>query len=178
MMMDRYTKNALWAYWKRGNDEETPLYKAFKEFNYLLKIDVDVLTKDIPRFKTYDEYKNGWIYEWNKDVPWVANRPWLDYGPWIEPSDDSEHVFKSFLFQNRHAKWPTYYEWYDGLEYDELKDEALNNKAIMEELMKVGEESRKTNDTDADRADQGWFGKHAPMKDDDDDNGDLEGYLI
>ncbi|GKB56923.1 hypothetical protein Tco_0913109 [Tanacetum coccineum] len=35
---------------------ETPLCEIFKEFNYLLKIDVDVLKNDIPGFKTYDEY--------------------------------------------------------------------------------------------------------------------------
>ncbi|GJZ31958.1 hypothetical protein Tco_0577005 [Tanacetum coccineum] len=41
-----------------------------KEFNYLLQIDPNVLTKDIDGFKTYEEYKDDWIYEWNKDVPW------------------------------------------------------------------------------------------------------------
>ncbi|GJS51565.1 hypothetical protein Tco_0624927 [Tanacetum coccineum] len=83
--MDWYTKNALWMYWIRGDDEEvltekelsdheetyaneedeiaeifriktnifnieTPFCKAFNEFNYLLKIDTDFLTHDIPRF--------------------------------------------------------------------------------------------------------------------------------
>ncbi|GJR00776.1 hypothetical protein Tco_0523760 [Tanacetum coccineum] len=42
---------------------ETPMCKAFKEFNYLLQIDPDLLTKDIEGFKTYDDYKNDWIYE-------------------------------------------------------------------------------------------------------------------
>ncbi|GKB19698.1 hypothetical protein Tco_0853621 [Tanacetum coccineum] len=51
-------------------DYETPLCKKFKEFNYLLKIYLDVLTKDIEGFKTYEEYKDDWIYEWNKNVPW------------------------------------------------------------------------------------------------------------
>nr|GEX14743.1 hypothetical protein [Tanacetum cinerariifolium] len=51
-------------------DFETPMYMAFKEFNYLLQIDPDVLTKDIKGFKTYDDYKDEWIYKWNKDVPW------------------------------------------------------------------------------------------------------------
>ncbi|GJV05606.1 hypothetical protein Tco_1343262 [Tanacetum coccineum] len=37
-------------------DYETPLCKKFKEFNYLLKIDPNVLTNDIVGFKTYDEY--------------------------------------------------------------------------------------------------------------------------
>nr|GEX67493.1 VIER F-box protein 2 [Tanacetum cinerariifolium] len=98
--MDWYTENAVWIYWARGDDEvklideetsdsddndevatifrietnvfdfKTPSCKAFKEFNYLLQIYPDVLTKDIRGFKTYDKYKDDWIYEWNKDVPW------------------------------------------------------------------------------------------------------------
>ncbi|GJW23327.1 hypothetical protein Tco_0033949 [Tanacetum coccineum] len=52
-------------------DFKTPLQKAFNEFNYLLKIDMDLLNHDIPRFITYEEYKNAWIHEWNEDVPWV-----------------------------------------------------------------------------------------------------------
>nr|GEV75139.1 hypothetical protein [Tanacetum cinerariifolium] len=44
-------------------DYETPLCEKFKEFNYLLKIDSNVVTNDIVGFKTYDEYKNDWIYE-------------------------------------------------------------------------------------------------------------------
>ncbi|GJW50692.1 hypothetical protein Tco_0092043 [Tanacetum coccineum] len=71
--MDHYTKKALWIYWIRGDDEveltdeefsdnedevaevfridtnifdfETPMCKAFKEFNYLLQIDPDLLRK-------------------------------------------------------------------------------------------------------------------------------------
>ncbi|GKF93685.1 hypothetical protein Tco_0283385 [Tanacetum coccineum] len=65
-------------------DYETPLYKEFKEFNYLLKIDPDLHTKDIEGFKTYEEFKDDWIYEWNKDVPWVHKKPWRDYGEWKE----------------------------------------------------------------------------------------------
>ncbi|GJV97192.1 hypothetical protein Tco_1548769 [Tanacetum coccineum] len=37
---------------------ETPTCRAFKEFNYLLQIDLEVLTKDIDGFKTYEEYKD------------------------------------------------------------------------------------------------------------------------
>nr|GEU97635.1 hypothetical protein [Tanacetum cinerariifolium] len=55
-------------------DFQTPMCKAFKEFNYLLQIDPDLLTKDIEGFKTYEEYKDDWIYEWNKDVPWVDEK--------------------------------------------------------------------------------------------------------
>ncbi|GJV92966.1 SGNH hydrolase-type esterase domain-containing protein [Tanacetum coccineum] len=113
--MDWYTRNAIWIYWARGNDEvelsneessdpddenlidenevveifrietnlfdfETPTRRAFKEFNYLLQIDPDVLTKDTDGFKTYDEYKDDWIYELNEDVPWVHEKPWMENG--------------------------------------------------------------------------------------------------
>ncbi|GJQ98432.1 hypothetical protein Tco_0009571 [Tanacetum coccineum] len=50
------------------------------EFNYLLKIDLDLLTKDIEGFKTYDDYKDDWIYEWNQNVPWVDENPWTNIG--------------------------------------------------------------------------------------------------
>ncbi|GKC46183.1 hypothetical protein Tco_1063905 [Tanacetum coccineum] len=106
--MDHYTLKALWIYWIRGDDEveltdeefsdnedeiaevfridtnifdyETPICSTFKEFNYFLKVDPDLLKKDIMGFKTYDDYKEDWIYEWNKDVPWVDEKPWTDTG--------------------------------------------------------------------------------------------------
>nr|GEV73754.1 Gag-Pol polyprotein [Tanacetum cinerariifolium] len=37
-------------------DYETPLCKAFNDFNYLLKIDTDLFTFDIQGIKTYEEY--------------------------------------------------------------------------------------------------------------------------
>ncbi|GJT90027.1 hypothetical protein Tco_1078872 [Tanacetum coccineum] len=104
--MDHYTMKALWIYWIRGDDEveltdeesddedeiaevfridtnifdyETPLCSAFNEFNYLLKVDSDLHTKDIMGFKTYEDYKDYWIYEWNKE----------DY-EWYEVIKDSE----------------------------------------------------------------------------------------
>ncbi|GJR28699.1 hypothetical protein Tco_1104931 [Tanacetum coccineum] len=61
-------------------DYETPLCEKFKEFNYLLKIDPNVLTKDIEGLTTYDEYKDDWIYEWNENVPWVHKKLWTDTG--------------------------------------------------------------------------------------------------
>ncbi|GJW00799.1 hypothetical protein Tco_1556050 [Tanacetum coccineum] len=103
--MNHYTKKALWIYWIIGDDEveltdeefsdnedevaevfridtnifdfETPMCKTFNEF-YLLQIDLDLLTKDIEGFKTYEEYKDDWIYEWNKDIPWVDEKPWTN----------------------------------------------------------------------------------------------------
>ncbi|GKA68158.1 hypothetical protein Tco_0768075, partial [Tanacetum coccineum] len=132
---------ALWIYWIRGDyeveltdkessddeddiaevfridtnifDYETPLCSAFKEFNYLLKVDPDLFRKDIFRFKTYEDYKDDWIYEWNKDVSWVDEKPWTDAGD---------------------------YEWYEALENCKLKDEVLRNKVIMEGSIKENDE--------------------------------------
>nr|GFD39257.1 hypothetical protein [Tanacetum cinerariifolium] len=56
-------------------DFEMPMCKTFKEFNYLLEINPDLLTKGIEGFKTYEEYKDDSIYEWNKDVSWLDEKP-------------------------------------------------------------------------------------------------------
>ncbi|GJU54118.1 retrotransposon protein, putative, ty1-copia subclass [Tanacetum coccineum] len=58
-------------------DFESPLCQAFNELNYLLKIDTNLLTKDIPGFKTYDEFKDEWMDWRNKDKPWVMEKPWF-----------------------------------------------------------------------------------------------------
>ncbi|GJX30971.1 hypothetical protein Tco_0240826 [Tanacetum coccineum] len=118
---------------------ETPLCLAFNKFNYLLKVDPDLLTKDPMRFKTYEDYKDDWIYEWNENVPWVYDKPWLDNGIWKEPKPRKDgycnggnlpgayHIGNSLHYQDL--------EWYEALEDSELKDEALRNKAIMEGLI-------------------------------------------
>ncbi|GJT28327.1 hypothetical protein Tco_0908602 [Tanacetum coccineum] len=87
-------------------DFETPTCKAFKEFNYLFQIDPDVLTKDIIGFKTYKEYKEDYIYEWNEDVPWVHEKPWTDNEVWEEPAL-VKHYCEPFSFKSRHFEWPT-----------------------------------------------------------------------
>ncbi|GJU58031.1 hypothetical protein Tco_1235797 [Tanacetum coccineum] len=151
--MDQYTMKALWIYWIRGDDEveltdeessndedeiaevfridtnifdyETPICSAFNEFNYLLKVDPDLLTKDITGFKTYDDYKNDWIYEWNKDVPWVDEKQWTEDGYCNGGNLPETHIIENQLrYQD--------YEWYDALDDCELKEEALRNKAIMD----------------------------------------------
>ncbi|GJX73043.1 hypothetical protein Tco_0311638 [Tanacetum coccineum] len=159
--MDHYTMKALWIYWIGGDDEveltdeefsnneneivevfridtnifdyETPICSAFNEFNYLLKVDPDLLTKDIMGFKTYDDYKDDWIYEWNKDVPWVDEKPWTEIGVWTEPKPVI-HTCKPFNYKTG------YYEWYEALEDSKLKDEALRNKAIMGGFIKDGDD--------------------------------------
>ncbi|GJS49555.1 hypothetical protein Tco_0599676 [Tanacetum coccineum] len=142
-------------------DFETPMCKTYKEFNYLLQINPDLLTKDIDGFKTYDEYKDDWIYEWNKDIPWVDEKPWTDAGVWTEIAP-VKHYCKPFNYKIGYSKWPTYswkndgycnegnlpgvyivgnsfhyqdYEWYKSLKDSELKEQAIRNKAIMEGLI-------------------------------------------
>ncbi|GKD38889.1 hypothetical protein Tco_1259096 [Tanacetum coccineum] len=126
-------------------DYETPLCLAFNEFNYLLKVDPDLLIKDIMGFKTYEDYKDDWIYEWNENVPWVCDKPWLDNGIWkeLKPREDgyckggnlpgAYHIGNSLHYQDL--------EWYEALEDSELKNEALRNKAIIEGLISDDESS-------------------------------------
>ncbi|GJY88548.1 hypothetical protein Tco_0503176, partial [Tanacetum coccineum] len=103
---------------------ETPLYLAFNEFNYILKADSVLLTKDIMGFKTYEDYKDDWIYEWNENVPWV----WRENGYCNGGNfPGAYHIGNSLNYQDL--------EWYADLEDSELKDEALRNKAIMEGLV-------------------------------------------
>ncbi|GKA27680.1 hypothetical protein Tco_0713848, partial [Tanacetum coccineum] len=143
-------------------DFKTPICKAFNEFNYLLQIGPDLLTKDIEGFKTYEDYKNDWIYEWNKDVPWVDGKPWTNTKVWTKPTPVT-HTCKPFNYKTGCSEWPTCswkddgncnggnlpgtyiignqlhyqnYEWYKALEDSELKNEALRNKAIMEGFIK------------------------------------------
>ncbi|GJZ95377.1 hypothetical protein Tco_0667711 [Tanacetum coccineum] len=165
--MDHYTMKALWIYWARGDDEveltdeessdfddedevaknfrietnvfdfETPLCRAFKEFNYLLQIDPD-----------------------------VPEKPWTKNGVWKEPTPVKHHC-KPFNYKSRCSEWPTcswkddgycnggnlpgayiigntlHYqdlEWYEALKDGELKEEALKNKAIMEGIIEDKED--------------------------------------
>ncbi|GKB20275.1 hypothetical protein Tco_0854198 [Tanacetum coccineum] len=161
--MDLFIKNALWDYWKRGEDEialtngkvsdleeeypyedgeiakiirfetnifnyEMPLRKAFNEFNYLFQINPDLLTKDIFGFKNYEQYKDDWIYEWNKDVPWNGHSEW----PTCSWKDDGYcnggNLPGTFRVGNTlHYKD---LEWYEALEDVKLKDEALKIKLL------------------------------------------------
>ncbi|GJT04907.1 hypothetical protein Tco_0839369 [Tanacetum coccineum] len=144
---------------KPTNDETSDLEKTDHDDEQ--EIDSGVLTNDIEGFKTYDEYKDDWIYEWNKNVPWIHEKPWTDIGVWKEPTPVT-HCCKPFIYKTGCSEWPTCswredgycnggnllgayiignslhyqnYEWYEDLEDGELKEEALRNKAIMEGII-------------------------------------------
>ncbi|GJU94045.1 hypothetical protein Tco_1318801, partial [Tanacetum coccineum] len=131
-------------------DFETPLCKAFNEFNYLLKIDTDLFTFNIQEIKTYEEY------ELNNNMRWELEEPWSDNGVSYQLDD---HICEPYCFKNGKTKWPTcssdidgfcngrelprmvrvgcmtYFQehkWYDELTDGKLKEKALMHKARFE----------------------------------------------
>ncbi|GJU94350.1 hypothetical protein Tco_1319106 [Tanacetum coccineum] len=132
-------------------DYETPLCKAFNEFNYLLKINTDLFTFDIQEIKTYEEY------ELNNNMTGELKEPWSENGV---PYQLCDHICEPYHFKNGKTKWPTcssdidgfcnggelpgmvrvgcmtYFQdhkWYDELTDGKLKEEALIHKARIEE---------------------------------------------
>ncbi|GKE86747.1 hypothetical protein Tco_1560489, partial [Tanacetum coccineum] len=111
----------------------------FKEFNYLLEVDPYLLTKDVIGFKTYEDYKNDWIYEWNKDVPWVDEKPWTDTG-------NGQHVVGEMMDTVMEEIYPeltllktnSIIKITNGTKLWKIVNlnEALRNKAIMEGSIK------------------------------------------
>ncbi|GJX29261.1 hypothetical protein Tco_0237340 [Tanacetum coccineum] len=74
---------------------------------------LDLLTMILWGFKTYDEYKNDLIYEWNKDVPWVDEKPWTDTVVWKKPKP-VKHTCEPFNYKTGCSEWPTYSWKEDG----------------------------------------------------------------
>ncbi|GJX20457.1 hypothetical protein Tco_0223134 [Tanacetum coccineum] len=132
-------------------DYETPLCKAFNDFNYILKIDTDLFTFDIQGIRTYEEY------ELNNTMTKDLEEPWSDNGV---PYKLCDHICEPYHFKNGITKWPTcssdidgfcnggelpgmvrvgsmtYFQdhkWYDELADGKLKEETLMHKAKVEE---------------------------------------------
>ena len=76
-----------------------PVCKEFNEFNYLIKIDTDLFIKDLPDFKTFEAFRNTWLYEWNDQVPWVSNKPAY--------YDELEHSCEPIRFMDGTYEWPS-----------------------------------------------------------------------
>ncbi|GJS68299.1 hypothetical protein Tco_0682864 [Tanacetum coccineum] len=103
-MMDIFTKGALWDYWKIGgdeievsDDESSDLEKYWSDKEETAK-NFKIETDDIMGFKTYEDYKDEWIYEWKENAPWVYDKPWLDNGIWKEPKP-VKHTCKPFNYK-------------------------------------------------------------------------------
>ncbi|GJV64150.1 hypothetical protein Tco_1474978 [Tanacetum coccineum] len=90
----------------------------------IAEVDPDLLTKDIMGFKTYDDYKDDWIYEWNNDVPWVDEKPWTNTGAIMEGSskyDDDESSYEQMRRCDIYTNYDdTYKTNHDDNEREEL----------------------------------------------------------
>ncbi|GKD72203.1 hypothetical protein Tco_1330485, partial [Tanacetum coccineum] len=86
-------------------DYETPLCKAFDEFNYLLKIDTDLFSFEIQEIKTYEEYELDNNITGELEEPWSKNRI---------PYQLCDHICEPYRFKNGIAKWPTCSSYIDG----------------------------------------------------------------
>ncbi|GKB97363.1 hypothetical protein Tco_0983500 [Tanacetum coccineum] len=84
---------------------ETPLCKAFNDFNYLVRIGTDLFTFDIQGMRTYEEY------ELNNHVTRDLEEPWLDKGV---PYQLCDHICEQYHFKNGMTKWPTCSSDIDG----------------------------------------------------------------
>ncbi|GJW32604.1 hypothetical protein Tco_0052636 [Tanacetum coccineum] len=91
----------------KGNlfDYETPLCKAFNDFNYLLKINTNLFTFDIQGIRTYEEY------ELNNTKTSDLEERWLDNGV---PYQLCDHICEPYHFKNGMTKWPTCSSDIDG----------------------------------------------------------------
>ncbi|GJV53395.1 hypothetical protein Tco_1449136 [Tanacetum coccineum] len=88
---------------------DTPLCKAFNEFNYLLIIDTDLLTFDIQEIKNYEEY------ELNNNMTEDLKEPWIQITERLSISNCRDH------------------KWYNKFTDGKLKEEALMHKARFNE---------------------------------------------
>ncbi|GJY20089.1 hypothetical protein Tco_0392655 [Tanacetum coccineum] len=123
---------------KLTNDETSNLEETDHDDEQ--EIDPNLLTKDIGGFKTYEEFKDDWIYEWNNDVPWVHEKPWMNYGASNEPTPVTHWNLPGAYIIGNSLHYQDY-EWYEALEDRELKEEALRNKVIVEGTIDDDDES-------------------------------------
>nr|GEV39220.1 hypothetical protein [Tanacetum cinerariifolium] len=114
--MDHYTMKSLWIYWIRGDDEVelTDEESSDSDDDDEVAKDLDLLTKDIVRFKTYEDYKDDWIYEWNKNVPWIDE----------EDDDDSQY--------EQRKRWNVYTNYDDAYEINHEVDERDELREVHE----------------------------------------------
>ncbi|GKE59425.1 hypothetical protein Tco_1498610 [Tanacetum coccineum] len=75
-------------------DYKTPLCTEFKEFNFLLKVDMELFTHDIEITKTYEDYEN----ELNDEL----KEPWSKDGL---PYEIYDYICEPFRFKNGKAKF-------------------------------------------------------------------------
>ncbi|GJX65232.1 hypothetical protein Tco_0299575, partial [Tanacetum coccineum] len=148
----------------------TSLEIFIEEFNRMSIMEDDLFTCEVEIDE--EEYKDDWIYEWNKDMSWVHERPWTENGVWKESTPVTYHC-KPFNYKSGCSEWPTCswkddgycnggnlsgayidgntlryqdLEWYEALKDCKLKEEDLKNKAIMGGMIDEDDESKSENE--------------------------------
>ncbi|GKD68882.1 hypothetical protein Tco_1322972 [Tanacetum coccineum] len=118
--MDGYTKNDLWNYWKRGDDEEVKTNNELSnprddnlieenEIAQIFRIDTDLFDFDTPLCQAFKEFNYlSQIDVDNKGIPWVNEKPWTGDRALSEPIDNIHHECNLLRFKSGTAKWPTY----------------------------------------------------------------------
>nr|GFB08792.1 C2 calcium/lipid-binding domain, CaLB [Tanacetum cinerariifolium] len=133
--MDRYTKNALWIYWTRGDDEVELTNEEFSvpadenlmfkdEVAEILRIETNIFGFETPMCKAS---MNSIIFSKSIQI-------WKDDG-----YCNGGNLPGTFKIGNKLRYQDL--EWYDALEDGKLKDEALKNKTIMEGSIDEDDES-------------------------------------
>ncbi|GJY24558.1 hypothetical protein Tco_0398216 [Tanacetum coccineum] len=163
-------------------DFETPMCEAFKEFNYLFKIDVDLWSENGEPTDDIDHVCKPFR------IIRIGNTIHFQGCEWYEGLKDGElkeEALKekailegSWGHENR--KGMNLCAWLKQCfrNYHELDHKLLTMLQKYWWGIKDEEESRTTNDDDAVQADQGWFDNHEAMEDNDDDIRDLDDYLV
>ncbi|GJV71793.1 hypothetical protein Tco_1491788 [Tanacetum coccineum] len=131
--MDIFTKGASWDYWKIGSneievsDDESSDFEKYRSDKEEETAEIFKIETDIMGFKTYEDYKDDWIYEWNENVPWMfRNGPSLY---WKERMFCNGGNFPGAYRIGNSLRYQDL-EWYEALEDSELKDKALMNKKL------------------------------------------------
>nr|GEZ29066.1 C2 calcium/lipid-binding domain, CaLB [Tanacetum cinerariifolium] len=101
--MNWYTKNGLWVYWLRGDDEveltdeEISNYdqEEFKKFNCPLNEKRNLIARRNKKFKPHDEIMSNWINTWKKVTPWSKDE--VAY-------EEVVHICEPFWFVNGKTK--------------------------------------------------------------------------
>ncbi|GJR44038.1 hypothetical protein Tco_1312141 [Tanacetum coccineum] len=109
------------------SDLEEEKVSEEKEIAEIFRIETDIFDFKtplyLPGFKTYEDYKDAWIYEWNKDVPWVKENPWLENGTWEKPNNDIDHDHAGMT--NEDDAIQADQEWFDNYEPMKNNDDDI-----------------------------------------------------
>ncbi|GJY51816.1 hypothetical protein Tco_0442663 [Tanacetum coccineum] len=128
--MDHYTKNALWIYWARGDDEVKLINEESSdsddgdEVAEIFRIDTNVFDFETPMCRAFEEF----------NIFYKLIQIWKDDGYCKGGNLPGAYIVGNILcYQDL--------EWYEASRDSKLKEEALKNKAIMERIINNDDES-------------------------------------